>query len=241
MTRHAPIYADRVVAITGARKGVGRMLVDHFLEEGAIVIGISRGDQVLPHDRYHHFSLDVGDATAVRLAFAEIARMHRRMDIVVNSAAVLTSTYALMMPAAAAEEMVKTNVLGALYVGREAAKLMRKRKFGRIINIGSMASVLEPVGDSVYAATKSAAMTLTGVLAKEFSSYGITVNTLGISAIETDMLGQLPVDRVLDVIDGLPLPRFATPADVFHVIDFFASPESSYVTAQSVFLGGVHP
>jgi 3-oxoacyl-[acyl-carrier protein] reductase len=236
----ASAYADQVVVVTGARKGIGRMLVDHFLGGGARVIGISRGEASVDHPSYAHKTLDVGDDGAVRELFVEIARAQERVDIVINNAAVLTSMHAMLMPATRAEEMVRTNFLGVLYVSREAAKLMRKPKWGRIINIGSMASTLEPIGDSVYAATKAASMTLTGILAKEFGSYGVTVNTLAVTAFETDMLDQLPREKVDAVIAGLPLPRYPTADDITNVVDFFASPRSSYVTAQTVYLGGVH-
>jgi 3-oxoacyl-[acyl-carrier protein] reductase len=136
--------------------------------------------------------------------------------------------------------MIRTNFLGSFFVSREAAKLMRKGRFGRIINIGSMAATLEPIGDSIYAAMKAASMTLAAVLAKEFAGYGITVNTLAVTALETDMLAQLPREKIDAVVAGLPIPRFATPDDIFNVVDFFASPESSYITAQTIFLGGVH-
>lgn len=237
---HEAKYSDRVVVVTGARKGIGRMLADHFLAEGAQVIGMSRGDAAITHANYGHRSLDVGDNLAVRTAFAGISRTHGRVDIVINNAGVLTSVHALLMPASRAEEMVRTNFLGSFYVACEAAKLMRKGKFGRIINIGSMASVLEPIGDSIYAATKAASMTLTGVLAKEFASYGITVNTLAVSALQTDMLQQIPPDTMAAVLAELPLPRLATPDDVFNVVDFFASSESSHITSQTLFLGGAH-
>jgi 3-oxoacyl-[acyl-carrier protein] reductase len=233
-------YQGMVVVVTGARKGLGRILVDHFLVQGARVIGMSRGEASITHAGYEHHAIDVGDDRAVRATFARIARSHGKVDIVVNNAAVLTSIHALLMPATRAEEMVRTNFLGGFYVSREAAKLMRKGKFGRIINIGSMAVTLEPIGDSVYAATKAAAMTLTAVLAKEFAGYGITVNTLAVTALETDMLDQLPRAKVDAVVAGLPIPRFATPDDIFNVVDFFASPQSSYITAQTVFLGGLH-
>jgi 3-oxoacyl-[acyl-carrier protein] reductase len=236
----APAYADRVVVVTGARKGLGQMLVKHFLAAGAEVIGISRGEASISDRGYSHHRLDVGDEAAVRGAFVQIARERGRLDIVVNNAAVLTSMHALLMPASRAEEMIRTNVLGVLYVSREAAKLMRKPKWGRIINIGSMASTLEPIGDSIYAASKSASLTLTGVLAKEFASYGVTVNTLAVTAFETDMLAQLPREKVDAVIAGLPLPRYPTADDITNVVDFFASPRSSYITAQTVYLGGVH-
>jgi 3-oxoacyl-[acyl-carrier protein] reductase len=240
MALHEAKYSDRVVVVTGARKGIGRILADHFLAEGARVIGMSRGDAAITHANYDHRSLDVGDNLAVRAAFAAISRTHGRVDIAINNAGVLTSVHALLMPASRAEEMVRTNLLGGFYVACEAAKLMRKGKFGRIINIGSMASVLEPIGDSIYAATKAASMTLTGVLAKEFASYGITVNTLAVSALQTDMLQQIPPDTMAAVLAELPLPRLATPDDVFNVVDFFASSESSHITAQTLFLGGAH-
>ena len=236
----APAYADRVAVVTGARKGLGHMLANHFLAAGARVIGISRGEASISHPGYTHHGVDVGDDAAVRELFVQIGRDHGRVDIVLNNAAVLSSMHAMLMPANRAEEMVRTNVLGVLFVSREAAKLMRKSKWGRIINIGSMASTLEPVGDSVYAATKAASMTMTGVLAKEFAAYGITVNTLAITAFETDMLDQLPRQKVDAVIAGLPLPRYPTAEDITNVVDFFASPKSSHITAQTIYLGGVH-
>jgi 3-oxoacyl-[acyl-carrier protein] reductase len=236
----AASYLDRVVVVSGARKGIGSILAAHFLAAGATVIGLSRGEASIDHPRYAHRQVDVGDDAAVRDAFVQIARQHGRVDIVVNNAGVLTSIHAMLLPAERAEDMVRTNVLGVLYVSREAAKVMRKAKWGRIINIGSMASALEPVGDSIYAATKSAALTLTGVLAKEFASYGITVNTLAVTAFETDMLDQLSRPTVDAVIASLPIPRYPTVEDIVNVVDFFASPKSSYVTAQTVYLGGVH-
>ena len=137
--------------------------------------------------------------------------------------------------------MVRTNLLGGFYVSCEAAKLMRKRGAGRIVNIGSIASALSPVGESVYAATKSAVISVTEVLAKEFAPYGITVNCVAVTALDTDMLGQLPGKTVGRLLASLPIPRLATPADVTNVVDFYASPASAYVTGQTLYLGGVHP
>ena len=103
-----------------------------------------------------------------------------------------------------------------------------------------MAASLEPIGDSVYAASKAAISTLANVMAKEFATLNITCNTLGITGIATDMLSQLPKDKIDGVIAGLTLPRYAKADDIFNVIDFFASERSAYITAQTVFLGGVN-
>jgi len=235
-----PGYQDRIVVITGSRKGLGRLLADHFLEQGAHVIGISRGEATIAHSRYEHHSADVGDDRSVRETFRRIGRSHGRVDIVINNAAVVVVRHALMTTASQAEETVRTNLLGCLYVSREAAKLMRQRAWGRIINIGSIAAELDPVGEAVYAASKSASMTLAAVLAKEFASYGITVNTVAVTALETDMLGQLPEQAVTELLARLTIPRLAAPADIINVVDFFASPRSGYITAQTVFLGGIH-
>ena len=116
---------------------------------------------------------------------------------------------------------------------------MRKQKWGRIINIGSMAARLEPIGDSVYAATKAGLETMTNVLARELGPMSITCNTLAVSALKTDMLAQLPSAKIEQVIAGLPVPRFAEAEDVLNVFDFFASERSGYVTAQAIYLGGV--
>lgn len=233
-------YQGRVVVVTGARRGIGKLIAQHFLDEGARVIGLARGDATFEHERYAHFALDIGDDSAVRATFREIARQFQTVDIVVNNAAVLTSRHALMLSAVEAHAMVSTNLLGTLFVSREAAKLMSRAKYGRLINIGSMASALQPAGDAMYAATKAAVIAMAGVLAKELAGFNITCNTVGVTAIETEMLAQLPADKLAAVVASLPLPRHATPDDILNVIDFFASERSSYITAQTVFLGGVH-
>jgi 3-oxoacyl-[acyl-carrier protein] reductase len=235
------MYTDKIVLVTGARRGVGRLIVQHFLQHGATVIGLSRTleDEPAPAG-YHPMQADIGDAQAVTQAFGTIRKTFGRVDVLVNNAAVLTSQYALIMPPAAAQAMVQTNLMGAFLVAREAAKLMRAKQWGRIIHISSMAVSLEPVGDSMYAATKAAVTTLSNIMAKEFASVNITSNSLGITAIETDMLQQLPRNKIDAVVAGLPLPRFATPDDILNVVDFFASERSSYITGQAVYLGGVH-
>lgn len=233
-------YVGRIVLVTGSSRGVGRQIVEHFLAGGATVLGFARGGVDITHDSYHHIQVDLADAGAITRAFMAVRKQVPRVDIVINNAAVLTSQYAMIMPPAAAQSMVNINLLAPFLVSREAAKLMRKTKWGRIINIGSMAASLEPVGDSVYAACKAGLSTLANVMAKEFGSFNVTCNTLAITAIDSDMLSQLPRDKIEAIIAALPIPRFAQADDILNVIDFFAAERSSYITAQTVFLGGVN-
>ena len=234
------LYDGKVALITGSRRGVGRIITEHFLGEGATVIGFARGASTIDHPSYHHIQVDIGDPAAVATAFGAVRRIADSVQIVINNAAVLTSQYAMIMPPAAAQAMLNVNLLGTFMVSREAAKLMRKRKWGRIINNGSLAASLEPIGDSLYAATKAGLSSLANVMAKELSPLNVTANTLAITAIESDMLAQLPRDKVSAIIGRLPIPRFAEADDILNVIDFLASERSSYITAQTIFLGGVN-
>jgi len=118
--------------------------------------------------------------------------------------------------------------------------VMRKKKWGRIVNISSMAASLEPIGDSIYAATKAGVATMANIMAKELAPLNITCNTLAVTAIETDMLKQLSKAKIDEVISSLPIPRYAAPDDIFNVLDFLVSERSGYITAQTIYLGGVN-
>jgi 3-oxoacyl-[acyl-carrier protein] reductase len=233
-------YSGKIALITGASRGVGRLITEYFLNEGATVLGLSRGESSLIHASYTHFSVDIGHPEEVARIFKSIQKQFGTIDIVVNNAAVLTSQYSMILPVKNVQDMVNVNLVGTFMVSREAAKLMRKSAYGRIINIGSMAASLEPIGDSIYAACKAGINTIANVMAKEFAPLKITCNTLGITAIETDMLNQLPRHKIDEIINKLPVPRYAQPEDIFNVIDFFASERSSYITAQVVYLGGIN-
>lgn len=240
MNPRQSIYEGKVVLVTGSRRGVGHLISEHILRHGGRVVGFARGESTIDHLGYHHFQVDVGDPKSVQQGFSALKRVTDVVHIVINNAAVLTSQYAMIMPPVQAQAMINTNLLGAFMVSREASKLMRKGKWGRIINIGSMAVSLEPIGDSVYAACKAGLTTLANVMAKEMAPLNITCNTLSITAIKTDMLSQLPKEKIDSVIAGLPIPRYAEPDDIFNIIDFLASERSSYITAQTIYMGGVN-
>lgn len=237
-------YNDKIVLVTGASRGVGLHIVNHFLDNGAIVLGFSKGISQLNHLNYHHFSVDIGNPEAIVNCFRkEVSKITRKIDFVINNAAVLTSQYSMIMPIKNAIDMVNVNLLGVFFVSRESAKMMKGIKYGRVINIGSMASTLEPMGDSIYAASKAGIITIANVMAKEFSTMNVTCNTVAISAIETDMLNSHTDNakiKIKEIIQNMPIPRMAVVDDILNVIDFFASDRSSYITAQTIYLGGIN-
>lgn len=231
--------AHKCILLTGSSRGVGSELRDHFLTNGWQVIGLSRLESY-SHPNYIHYPVNLASAQEIIDLFKRIRKAHNQIDVVINNAAVLTSQYSMIMPPQAAQDMVNINLLAPFLVSREVAKIMKKVKYGRIINIGSMASSLEPVGDSVYAATKAGISTIANVMAKEFSQLNITCNTVAINAIESDMLSQLPREKIDEIIYNLPTGRYSKIEDLLNVIEFFISDKSDAITAQTIFLGGVN-
>ena len=228
-----------VVLITGARKGIGLHLAEHFLRQGKAVEGCSRQPSDLKHERYTHHIADVTNEDQVRAMFGDVRRRHGRLDIAINNAGIASMNHVLLTPVSSVERVMATNVLGTFLVCREAAKLMRRQGHGRIVNIGSIATPMKLEGEAVYAASKGAVVTFSQVLARELAEYGITCNVVGPTPIDTDLIRGVPGAKLAALSDRIPQKRPGTFEDVAHVIDFFVHPDSAGVTGQVIYLGGV--
>lgn len=225
-----------VALITGASRGIGAGLADFFVAHGYRVFGCSRTAPSAAIG-YEHRVVDVTDETAVASLVADIGRDHGRLDILVNNAGIGRSALALASSLEDAEAMIRVNLLGTFLASREAAKLMMRRRSGRIINVASVAVPLRMEGAAIYSASKAAIIQFTKVLARELASFGITCNVIAPSLVESDMmraLGRKGVDRYLE---RLTIPRVARIEDVCNATWFFASPDSDYVTGQVLYLG----
>jgi 3-oxoacyl-[acyl-carrier protein] reductase len=231
---------EQTVLVTGASRGLGLAIVGALLEQGLRVVGVSRGESHLSSASYMHYRADILEPSEVSAVFKDLRQHGASVDILINNAGVLTSQYALILDPERAKDMVLTNLWAPFVVAREAARMMRKRGWGRLIHVGSMAPTLEVPGDSIYAASKQGLITLSNVLARELAGSGITSNVLGVSAFDTDMLAQLPQESLAEALKMLPLPRKADVDDVMNVIEFFMSARSDYITAQTIYLAGAH-
>jgi 3-oxoacyl-[acyl-carrier protein] reductase len=228
-----------VMVATGTSKGIGRAVAMHYLDAGWIVIGASRGPGSIESACYHHHTVDVRDEGAVKKMFTDARRRFGRVDALVNNAGVASMNHALLTPAESVKRITDTNVTGTFLCSREAAKVMRRRQCGRIVNFASVAVPLAIEGESAYAASKAAVITLSRVLARELGPHGITVNVVGPGPVKTDMTRSVPERKLEQLLERLPLPRYTEVHDITNVIDFFLRPESDAVTGQVVYLGGV--
>ncbi|MEL7480272.1 MAG: SDR family oxidoreductase [Pseudomonadota bacterium] len=229
----------RIMVITGTRKGIGRFLAEHYLAEGWIVVGCSRGASDLNHEDYRHFELDVSDEAAVVSMLRAVAREFKRLDVLLNNAGIASMNHAMLTPLKTVERIFQTNVFGSFLFCREAAKLMGRNKFGRIVNFATVATPLKLEGEAAYAASKAAIVSLTEVLAREMAGLGITVNAVGPTPVPTDLVGAVPETKMQALIARQAIPRYGEMRDVLNAVDFFIRLESDFITGQTLYLGGV--
>jgi 3-oxoacyl-[acyl-carrier protein] reductase len=208
----------RRVVITGATRGLGLALAQHFLEAGDEVTGCGRTASVLTHPRYTHCCVDVTSAEEVDLFFEGLHARLGRIDVLINNAGVAAMNALVLMPLETARRIVDTNLLGTFSFTRAAVRLMRDSGQGRIVNFTSVAVPLRLEG--------------------ELGPLGITCNAIGPSPIKTGMLAGVPERKLQALIQAQAVRRWAEPADVVNVVEFFLRPESGMVTGQVVYLGG---
>jgi 3-oxoacyl-[acyl-carrier protein] reductase len=229
---------DEVALVTGTRTGIGRHLVEHFVAQGRRVVGCSRSDAGYTLDGYHHLQADVTVEADVIRVMQFIDSQFGRLDILVNNAGIASMNHVLLTTDATVERMLDTNVRSVFIVSREAAKLMRRRKYGRIVSMGSIASPMRVAGETVYAASKAAVVTMMQLMAYELAPFGITCNTVSPTPIDTDLIRGVPKEKIAALVDRLAVKRLGRFEDVSNAVDFFVDRRSDYITGQVLNLGG---
>lgn len=229
-----------VMVITGTRKGIGRYLSEYYVARGWNVVGCSRNRPDWSLEGYEHHELDVSDEKAVVEMFRDVRQKYRRLDALVNNAGIASMNHALLTPLQTVRNIMETNVLGTFVFCREAARVMASSKSeGRIINFATVATPLNLEGETAYAASKAAVESLTRILAREFSSLGVTVNAVGPTPVATDLIRSVPQEKIDAILDRQAVHRLGEMRDISNVIDFFLREESDFVTGQVLYLGGV--
>jgi len=228
-----------VMIITGTRKGIGKYLAEYYAEKEYQVIGCSRGDVDYKLDNYQHFSLDVSDERSVKKMFTIIRTTYGCLDILINNAGIASMNHTLITPISTVNKILNTNVVGTFLFCREAAKIMKKNQNGRIINFATVATPLKLEGEAIYASSKAAVVSLTQIIARELSDFGITVNAVGPTPIKTDLVRSVPKEKMDALISMQGIKRYGEFMDISNVIDFFIKPESDFITGQIIYLGGI--
>lgn len=229
-----------VLLITGSSKGIGKYLAEYYLNLGHQVIGCARSSApTIDHKRFTYFKCDVTSEHDVEQMFREIKIKFSKIDILINNAGInLALSLTLMTSLKNARETLNTNFLGTFLISRESAKLMIPHKFGRIINIGSMAVKHEVKGEAIYAASKAAVYTMTRVMSKELYPLGITCNVIAPSAVNTTLMSSIDKEKLNEVLGRNAVPSVGDMSEISLAVDFIICKDNDKFTGQILYLGG---
>ena len=243
---------NKVSLVTGARRGMGRAHALALAKQGAKVVVTdidakecapvveeikAKGGEAVC------YKMNVADAKEVNSVFDEAVKQYGRLDILVNNAGIYVSKPALEITEEDWDKMLDINLKGQFLCAQRAAKEMAKNKWGRIINISSIASGQVGVGiagGAHYTASKGGVLGLTETLAVEWAELGINVNAIAPGAINTPMISdaKLPEGAIDAMLKGVPLRRIGKAEEVSAAVVFLASDEASYITGATLHVDG---
>ncbi len=245
---------DKVALITGAQRGMGKSHALALASQGAkvIVTDISQSECQPVVDEIKSrggeaisFKLDVLNRQEIDQVILESVKQLGRLDILVNNAGIFVPKMALEITEEEWDRTIDINLKGEFLCAQRAAKEMAKNKWGRIINIASIASGgvgISFAGAAHYAASKGGIIGMTETLAAEWADFGINANVIAPGAIDTPMVHEpgkeLNKETMEEIMSRVPLKRMGRPEEVSAMVVFLASEEASYVTGATFYVDG---
>jgi 3-oxoacyl-[acyl-carrier protein] reductase len=236
----------RLALVTGASRGIGAAIARELAAAGCRILLNYRSDErgaaevrdaiVAAGGEATLLRFDVADATQTTAALAPwTADGDAVIDIVVNNAGVVKDSPFPTQALADWERVTRTSLDGFFNVTRPLVMPLVRRRWGRIINIASLAGLVGNRGQVSYSAAKAGLIGATRSLAKEVAKRNVTVNAVAPGLIDTDMLKQIPVD---DLSKLIPMRRLGLPSEVAKLVRFLASDDAAYITGQVITIDG---
>jgi 3-oxoacyl-[acyl-carrier protein] reductase len=240
-------FKGQTAIITGGTRGIGKAIAEGLARQGVNVIVGGRDGEAAetvaaslsgPGVRALGVRLDVSNSGEVERVFEEIRKDFNRIDILINNAGITRDGLLMRMKEEAWDAVIDTNLKGAFLCSREVIKDMAKERYGRIVNISSVAAFMGNPGQANYSASKAGIVGLTKTVAREYAGRGITVNAVAPGFIETAMTDVLPDNIKEEMKKLIPLARFGTVGDIANAVIFLASPGSGYITGHVIHVHG---
>ena len=239
---------NKKALVTGSSRGIGRKIVETFLENGAEVWGLCSKPSAAKAElealaeakgiKFHEICANVGDAVqlteVVKAALAEAGNF----DVLVNNAGITRDGLSFRMKMEDWQDVLNVNLTGSFIVTQIVSNSMLKARSGSIINMSSIVGIHGQGGQVNYAASKGGLIAYSKALAKEVGGRGIRVNCIAPGFIETDMTAVLKEDLKQSMIDSVPLKRAGQTQDIANAALFLASDLSTYITAQVIGVDG---
>ena len=239
-------FAERVVMITGATRGLGRATAAGFLERGArVAVNARTRDraEILANElgrKAYAAPGDISDRQTVQALIADIVQQFGRLDVLVNNAAIASPTRFEQLTEAEWRATIDANLTGAFFCMQAVVPVMKREGYGRIVNVSSLAGrSVSTLGGAHYTTSKAGLLGLTRAAAKELGVHGITVNAVCPGLFDTELTHANATEERLDAVkQNFPVPRFGKPEEVADLICFLASESAAYITGASFDING---
>jgi len=227
---------ERTVLVTGGNRGIGRAIAEEFVRQGhRVAVTVRSGEG--PAGTLSVVA-DVTDSASLDAAFAEVEEKLGAVEILVANAGITRDTLLMRMTDEDFEAVANTNLNGVFRVVRRASLGMIKKKFGRIILIGSVVGLLGSAGQVNYSSTKSALVGMARSITREIGSRNITANVVAPGFIDTDMTAALAEEQQAEYKKRIPAGRFASPQEVAQVVAWIASDDAAYISGAVIPVDG---
>ena len=228
------------IFISGASRGIGKSMAQHFAKSNFNVVGTSRNNFKFDNNLENllPIKLDVTSRNDVKDCFDELKSKNLLPDILINNAGITADQLFLRMSDDDWDNVINTNLTGTFNLTKIFLKNMIKNKFGRIINISSISGLMGNPGQVNYSSSKAALNGFTKSLAKEVGSRNITVNCVAPGFIDTDMTSYIGDNERNEILKQIPLNKFGLPEDISKLVMFLMSDEASYITGQTISIDG---
>jgi NAD(P)-dependent dehydrogenase (short-subunit alcohol dehydrogenase family) len=234
----------RIALVTGVGKGIGKAIAERLMDEGYLVIGVDldeeSGKELQKEHKKNRFvfmKADISREDDVLLLFETLMKNYGCLDALVNNAGIIRDNMIWNMSLADFDKVINVNLRGTWLMCREAAKIMRERQSGRIVNIASRAW-LGNRGQSNYSASKAGVVALTRVLALELGKYNVCVNAIAPGLIDTPLTRQLKEEVLDKLIEAQPTKSMGSPEDVAGAVVFLLSEQNRFITGQTIYVDG---
>jgi len=239
-------FKNKIVIVTGATRGIGKNIAENLYRLGAkLLLTGTDSNQVKAKNkalgrnkRIRYFHLDLLDENSVRKFLSDVGNL-KKIDVCINNAGINRIDYAESVPLSDWDDIVKVNLRGPFILSREVGGIMKRNRYGRIVNIASIFGVITREKRAAYTATKSGLIGLTRTMAVELASYNILVNSVSPGFILTDLTCNILTRSQIKQLKSLiPARRLGTPEDVSRVVLFLASELNTYIAGQNIIVDG---